>query len=108
MRSHQYFVYILSSRQNTVLYVGLTNDIERRVLEHKIKFYKSFSAQYNVDKLVYFEEYASAEKARERELQLKNWKRNWKIELIEKDNPIWQDLSDGWYDAEDLKLYRGE
>ncbi|MFT4740493.1 MAG: putative endonuclease [Marivirga sp.] len=108
MQIHEYYVYILCSKQNTALYVGLTNDIERRVLEHKIKYYKSHSARYNIDKLVFFEEYAQADKARKRELQLKNWKRRWKIELVEKENLNWNDLSEGWYDAEDLKLYKVE
>lgn len=94
--NHQYFVYILASKQNTVLYIGVTNDIERRVLEHKNKINKGFTSRYNVDKLVYFEEYTNINEAIKREKQLKKWNRQWKIDLIEKINPDWKDLAAKW------------
>jgi len=94
--NHQYFVYILASKQNTVLYIGVTNNLERRVLEHKNKINKGFTSRYNIDKLVYFEEYTNINEAIKREKQLKKWNRQWKIDLIEKDNPEWKDLAAKW------------
>ena len=94
----RFFVYILASRRNGTLYIGVTNDLARRVWEHKQKIVPGFTRQYGVDKLVYFEEHASILQAREREQALKRWRRAWKIELIEKHNPDWRDL------AEDLPV----
>ena len=73
--------------------IGVTGDLLRRIQEHKQKKQKSFSQKYNIDKLVYFESGESIEGAIIREKQLKNWKRSWKIALIEKTNPLWKDLS---------------
>jgi putative endonuclease len=73
--------------------IGLTNDIERRVAEHKNKIYQGFTAKYNVNMLVYFEEHDTYDEAVTREKQLKKWKRIWKLNLIEKENPDWKDLS---------------
>ena len=87
--SHTYFVYILASRRNGTLYIGVTNDLVRRLTEHKGKLVPGFTRKYSVDKLVYFEEYASILEARARERTLKRWARAWKIELIEKTNPRW-------------------
>ncbi|MTI40996.1 GIY-YIG nuclease family protein [Fulvivirga lutimaris] len=98
MRDHQYFVYILSNFTNTTVYIGVTNDLETRVRQHKDKLVKGFTQKYNVDKLVYFEEHNDISRAIAREKQLKNWQRAWKDELIEEDNPNWIDLSQGWYD----------
>jgi putative endonuclease len=89
-----YFVYILASRRNGTLYVGVTNDLVRRIGEHKSKLVPGFTRKYRVDKLVYFEEYASILEARARERALKRWDRAWKLALIEKLNPQWRDLSD--------------
>ena len=94
---HQYFVYILSNKYNTTIYIGVTSDLEIRVLQHKRKEYKGFTSKYNVDKLVYYEIFNDINEAIAREKQLKNWKREWKNALIEKENPKWLDLSDGWY-----------
>lgn len=94
----RYFVYILASRRNGTLYIGVTNDLARRVGEHKAKLVPGFTRRYGVDNLVYFEEYGSILQARERERALKRWQRAWKLALIEKDNPEWRDL------AEDLPL----
>jgi putative endonuclease len=89
----RFFVYILASGRNGTLYVGVTNDLARRMTEHKAKLVPGFTRTYGVDKLVYVEEYASILEARAREHALKRWRRAWKIELIEKDNPHWRDLS---------------
>lgn len=96
--SHQYYVYILTSINNKVLYIGVTNNIERRVFEHKNKLVKGFTNKYNVDKLVYFEHYSNINQAIKREKQLKKWKREWKIKLIIEDNADWNDLSKDWFD----------
>lgn len=87
------FVYILSSQRNGTLYVGVTNDLSRRMSEHKAGLVPGFTRQYGVDRLVYAEEYGSILDARARERSLKKWRRAWKIELIEKNNPDWRDLS---------------
>ena len=91
---HQYFVYILASKKNGVLYIGVTNDLERRIFEHKNKTVKGFTTRYNVDKLMYFEKYSNINEAIKREKQLKKWNRQWKIDLIEEKNPKWNDLSE--------------
>jgi putative endonuclease len=92
--SGSFFVYILASKRNGTLYVGVTNDLVRRMTEHKAKLVPGFTRQYGVDKLVYFEEYGSILEARARERSLKRWLRAWKLELIEKMNPEWRDLTD--------------
>jgi putative endonuclease len=84
----------MANKTNTTLYLGVTNDLQRRVSEHKAKRNKGFSEKYNCDKLVYFESGEYLVGAIEREKQLKNWKREWKNQLIEKCNPDWEDLSD--------------
>jgi len=88
----QYYVYIMASKRNGTLYIGVTNDLVRRVYEHKNKLVKGFTAKYNVNQLVYFESTTEIESAILREKQLKKWKRKWKLELIEKMNPGWKDL----------------
>jgi putative endonuclease len=88
-----YFVYILASRRNGTLYVGVTNDLVRRMSEHKGKLVPGFTRKYGVDKLVYFEQYASVLEARARERASKRWDRAWKLALIEKMNPQWLDLT---------------
>ena len=93
---NHYYVYILTSKKNSVLYIGFTNDLSRRMKEHKSKVIKGFTSKYNVEKLVYFEEYGNSNDAFLRERQLKKWKRLWKIELFEKENPEWNDLSIDW------------
>ena len=88
-----YFVYILSNKANTVLYVGVTNNLERRVYEHKNKLIDGFTKRYNVDKLVYFETTSDIDEAIKREKALKNLVRRKKEELINSINPEWVDLS---------------
>jgi putative endonuclease len=87
-------VYILASRRNGTLYIGVTNDLIRRMSEHKGKLVPGFTRRYGVDKLVYFA-HASILEARARERTLKRWQRAWKVELIEKLNPQWRDLTGG-------------
>lgn len=97
--SKTYYIYIITNEYNTVLYTGVTNDIERRVWEYKTKRNPdSFSARYNVDKLVYFEEFDSIIEAIAREKQIKGGSRRKKEMLIYSENPSWEDLSGGWFD----------
>jgi len=86
------FVYMMSNKQDGVLYIGVTSDIVKRVYEHKNDFVDGFTKQYNLKNLVYYEVYDEIEEAIKREKQLKNWHRDWKIELINKQNPHWEDL----------------
>jgi len=97
-KSHQYYIYILSNKKNGTLYIGVTNDLERRVFEHKNKLIKGFTKKYGLNKLVYFESHQFIDDAIKREKQLKNWNRQWKIALIEENNPNWNDLSQVWFD----------
>jgi putative endonuclease len=92
VKVHEYYVYILTNAYDTVLYTGITNDIERRCLEHKKKYVKGFTQKYNVDKLVYFETYNEVEEAIKREKQIKGYSRSKKDALIEGFNKDWQDL----------------
>ncbi|MCK1334811.1 putative endonuclease [Bradyrhizobium sp. LM6.10] len=92
MGTRSYYVYILASKIGGTLYIGVTNDLIRRVAEHKSKLIESFTEQYDVVRLVYFEQFDDPENAIRREKRLKKWKRAWKIALIEKDNPDWNDL----------------
>jgi putative endonuclease len=88
----RYFVYILASQRNGTLYIGVTNDITRRVYEHKNDCVEGFTKRYSVHLLVYFEEFYNVDAAITREKQLKKWKRAWKLRLIESSNPEWNDL----------------
>ncbi len=87
-----FYVYILASRRNGTLYIGVTSNLVQRVWQHKSKAVEGFTEQYNVDKLMYYETCDSAEGAIVREKHLKKWNRAWKIDLIEKSNPDWRDL----------------
>ncbi len=88
----QYFVYILASKRNGTLYLGITNNLLKRVHEHKNNLIEGFTKKYNVHTLVYYEIYNDIYDAIAREKRVKKWKRRWKIELIEKFNPEWEDL----------------
>ena len=88
------YVYILASQKNGTLYVGLTSDLIRRVWQHKNKFVPGFTKKYNVTILVYYEIFNDINFAAAREKRLKEWHRQWKIELIQKNNPEWHDLYD--------------
>jgi putative endonuclease len=89
-----YYVYIMASKQNGTLYIGVTNDLERRLYEHKNNLVKGFTSRYNVHQLVYYEDVNDIQSALQREKQLKRWTRKWKLELIETVNPEWRDLGD--------------
>lgn len=90
--SKNYYVYILASKRNGTLYLGITNDLVKRVWEHKNKIADGFTQKYEVTKLVYFESTPDPNAAITREKQLKKWKRNWKLRLIESKNPFWKYL----------------
>ena len=90
----RYYVYILANRRYGVLYVGVTNDLVRRIFQHKQKAVPGFTQEYGVTRLVYFEEYASITEARARERSLKRWRRAWKLALVDKLNPEWRDLAE--------------
>jgi putative endonuclease len=94
---NNYYVYIMTNNSKT-LYTGMTNDLTRRVYEHKQKLIPGFTQKYNITKLVYFEETSDVNAAILREKQIKGWLREKKITLIESMNPEWKDLSVGWYD----------
>ena len=87
-----YYVYILAKHKNGTLYIGITSNLLKRIWEHKSKLIDGFSKKYKVDKLVYFESYDNPKDAIVREKRLKTWKRQWKIDLIEKENKEWKDL----------------
>ncbi len=91
-----YYVYILASQKHGTLYIGVTNDLVRRVYEHREHVADGFTKKHRVTKLVYFEECSDIEGAIVREKRLKSWKRDWKIELTENLNPEWADLFDGF------------
>ncbi len=86
------YVYILANKRNGTLYVGVTNDLIRRVYEHKNDLTEGFTKKYQIHTLVYFENTGNIESAIKREKQLKRWQRQWKISLIEKQNPQWNEL----------------
>ena len=87
-----YFVYILASKRNGTIYIGVTNNLAKRVFEHRSRFIEGFTKKHKVKDLVYVETYSTPEEAIHREKCLKRWKRDWKIELIEGQNPLWDDL----------------
>jgi len=89
-----YAVYILANKHNTTLYIGVTNNLNRRVYEHQQKLVSSFTQKYNLTKLVYFELHERVETAILREKQLKNWHREWKVNLIKQNNPEFKDLTE--------------
>ncbi|WP_411275237.1 GIY-YIG nuclease family protein [Daejeonella sp.] len=91
-----FFVYMLTNKYNKVLYTGMTNDLSRRVFEHKNKSAKGFTAKYNCVKLVWFEGHTDADEALTRERLIKRWPREWKNRLVERENGEWRDLADDW------------
>jgi putative endonuclease len=95
---------MITNQRHTVIYTGVTNDLERRIFEHITKLSAGFTSKYNCDKLIYFEEFAQINEAISREKQLKKWRRVWKEELINKTNPEWNDLSLGWYHPDSITL----
>lgn len=97
-RQHCYTVYILGSISGT-LYIGITSDLRTRVRQHRNHSFGGFTAKYEVNRLLYYESFRDVSNAIAREKQLKGWRREKKIALIEKENPQWKDLSGGWFDA---------
>ena len=91
-----YYVYIMTNKSGT-LYTGMTNEIERRVWEHKHKTARGFTSRYNINRLIYFEDFYDVQQAIDREKEIKGWRRSKKIRLIESVNPGWKDLSRGWF-----------
>ena len=87
-----FHVYLLASGRDGTLYLGVTRDLARRVHEHKSKVFPGFSRKYGVDRLVWYEEHATATEAIDREKDIKKWRRQWKVNLIEENNPDWADL----------------
>jgi putative endonuclease len=96
MQNKTYFTYMVASRSRT-LYIGVTSNLEARVLQHKQKMFPGFTAQYNCDRLIWFERYSEIEHAIQREKQLKGWSRAKKTALIVTQNPTWEDLGKQWY-----------
>ena len=92
----EYYVYILSNITNTTLYVGMTNDLKRRLYEHQNKLLPGFTEKYHVNKLVYYEKTTDVNAAIQKEKNIKKWNRDWKLELIKKSNPMFKDLSLEW------------
>jgi putative endonuclease len=90
-----YYVYIMASKRNGTLYIGVTNNLPQRVWEHKNDVHEGFTKKYGVHRLVWFEVTSDVEEAILREKQMKKWRRQWKINLIEKENPNWNDLYEG-------------
>ncbi|MBU2905236.1 MULTISPECIES: GIY-YIG nuclease family protein [Arenibacter] len=90
------YVYLLANKNNTVIYVGVTSNLVRRIYEHKTGAFRGFSYRYNCNKLVYFEEYSNMDMAIEREKQIKSGNRRRKEQLVNRGNPNWKDLAIGW------------
>ena len=105
MSDATYFTYIMASRSRT-LYVGVTRDLHKRVFQHKWKEHEGFTARYNCDRLVWFEQHQDVQQAIAREKELKGWRRSKKIALIESANPAWADLSRDWYEYEPADFRR--
>ena len=93
---HKSYVYFMTNKNNTVIYIGITSNLLKRVYQHKTKAYKGFTYKYNCDMLIYFEEFNDINQAISREKQLKAGNRKKKEDLINSLNPEWKDLSDGW------------
>jgi len=97
-KQHSYWVYLMASKSG-VLYCGMANNLERRVWEHKQKLIEGFTKKYNANRLVWFEAFREVRDAIECETRMKDWRREKKVALIEKMNPMWKDLSEGWYEG---------
>jgi putative endonuclease len=102
IKQHNYWVYVMASKSG-VLYVGMTNDLLRRVQEHQQKLVEGFTKKYNCTKLVWYEEFREVRDAIECETRMKDWRREKKVTLVGKMNPQWRDLSDDWHGTAGLK-----
>jgi putative endonuclease len=96
VRDYNFFIYLMTNWNNKVLYTGMTNNLERRVYEHKHKIVREFTQKYNIDKLVYYEHTTDVHSAIDREKEIKKWRREKKNKLINLVNPEWKDLSEEW------------
>jgi len=105
---YTYYVYIISNKHHTTFYVGVTNDIKRRMLEHKAGIGSSFSKKYNLTELLYYEKHDNINVAISYEKNLKNWHRQWKINLIKKVNPEMKDIAEAWFDDDQVSAARGD
>jgi putative endonuclease len=103
-----YWVYIMTNMPHGTLYVGVTNSLECRTWQHKTKVLEGFTKRYGLDRLVYFEEFRDVTNAIAREKELKGWLRSKKVDLIQKENPLWRDLSEGWFGAQVDSSLRSE
>src|SRR5215831_3910183 len=103
--TNQYYVYIMSNRSGT-LYIGVTNNLIRRVYEHKTGQIDGFTSKYHLNQLVYYEAGEDIREAIAREKQLKGWRRSKKVDLVNSSNPRWEDLSEGWFDNERTEIPR--
>jgi putative endonuclease len=99
-KMYNYYVYILTNDLHSVFYIGVTNNLARRIFEHKNGLANGFTKKYNLKYLIYFEDTRNINDALAREKQLKNWHRNWKINLVKSVNPTFKDLSQSFFDAE--------
>ena len=104
----KYNVYILTNRKRGTFYIGVTSDLEGRISEHKLKLHEGFTKKHNIDCLVYYESFENIIDAIAREKQLKRYKREWKCNLIEQDNPHWQDLAELWFDYTAINQQAGK
>ena len=102
MKDHCYYVYLLTNKGNQLIYTGVTNDLERRMFEHQTKYNKGFTAKYNCNKLVYYEEFQWIDEAIHREKQIKGGSRQKKIDLINAFNADWNDLSADWFADDEI------
>ena len=98
-QDHQIAVYIMASARNGTLYTGVTSTLWRRVQQHKLGVFDGFSKMYGCKTLVWYETHPTRLEAIRREKQIKGWRRDWKLELVEAENPAWRDLSEGWFDV---------
>ena len=98
-QDHQIAVYIMASARNGTLYTGVTSTLWRRVQQHKLGVFDGFSKMYGCKTLVWYEAHPTMLEAIRREKQIKGWRRDWKLELVEAENPAWRDLSEGWFDV---------
>jgi putative endonuclease len=105
---YTYYVYIITNKHRTVLYIGVTNDIKRRMLEHKAGIGSAFSKKYNLTDLLYYEKHDNINVAIASEKNLKNWHKQWKINLIKKVNPEIKDISENWFEHDQIIAARGD
>ena len=105
---YTYYVYIITNKHRTVLYIGVTNDIKRRMLEHKAGIGSAFSKKYNLIDLLYYEKHDNINVAIASEKNLKNWRKQWKINLIKKVNPEMKDISEKWFEHDQIIAARGD